>query len=142
MCRHRTLLLPVLLSAVLWLPLTGPQAAAEPTHYDMTLKMSSVLAVEDCESTGNSPGEFRYRLILRQPDAVGNEVMVHDTGYQQVTASSGDRSGVTMDDIQFRVPNAPGSSFQVEYWIGERDGSSMDFENHSWATHRIEGRDG
>ena len=78
MCRHRTLLLPVLLSAVLWLPLTGcgdddgpagPQAAAEPTHYDMTLKMSSVLAVEDCESTGNSPGEFRYRLILRQPDA-------------------------------------------------------------------------
>lgn len=117
---------------------TGPQASGDPTHYDLTLKMSSIWAIEDCEDTPGNPGEFRYRLILRKPDEFGNQVIVHDTGVKEVVIGDGERQGIVMDPIPFRLPNEPTASFEVEYWIGEYDGATADFENHSWALHRLD----
>ena len=46
---------------------TGP--GAEPSHYDFTLKMSSILAVEDCETTPGNPGEFVWPTTHSAPTA-------------------------------------------------------------------------
>ncbi len=117
---------------------TGPSAPAESTHFEVTVKMSSIWAQEDCENTPGNPGEFRYRLIVRTPDTFGNNVIIEDTGNQNLTIDDGVRMGVNMDPIQFLVPRDPDATFQVEYWIGEYDGADADFLNHSWATHRFE----
>ncbi len=117
---------------------TGPAVTGEPTHYDLTLKMSSIWAIENCEATAGDPGEFRYRLILRMPDEFGNQVVIHDTGSQAATIPDGDRQGIVMDAVTFRRINDPDAAFQVEFWIGEYDGSTADFENHSWVNHRLD----
>lgn len=140
-------LLPLLLS----LPLlaacgsddpTGPGDEAAPTHYEITLQMSSIWAQNDCESTPGNPGDFRWRLVVRKPDGGGGELLVADTGVQSESVGDGVRAGVTMDPVSFLVRNAPGSEFEVEHWIGEYDtNGAVDFEKHSWATHRLDRRE-
>lgn len=116
---------------------TGPAAETAPTHYEITVQMSSIWAQADCENQPGNPGDFRWRLILRTPDSFGNQVIVHDTGVQNTSAADGDRVGVAMTPVKFLVPNTPDSEFQVEYWIGEYD-PAADFEQHNWATHKID----
>jgi len=113
---------------------TGPTTDTWATHFEITVKMSSIWAQNDCENTPGNPGDFRYRLIVRTPDELGNQVIVSDTGNRELSISDGDRQGVVMDPIRFLVPNDPDSRFQVEYWVGEYD-PETDFERHSWATH-------
>jgi len=118
----------------------GGVTAENATHFDFTLAMSSLNIVRDCD--GASPGEFVWRLVIRKDDEFGGQVMVHDTGENTVVASDGDRPGITMDDVTFRLPNDPEAEFQVEYWIRESDGATNSFSNHSWVTHGLDtGRD-
>lgn len=116
---------------------TGPNLTAAPTHYEITVKMSSIWAQNDCENTPGNPGDFRWRLVIRKPDEFGNSVILHDTEVQSATISDGDRQGIVTDDIRFLVPNLPGSQFQVEHFVGEYD-PDPDFERHSWATHILD----
>jgi hypothetical protein len=117
----------------------GPEAVPKHSHFEISVQMSSINAVEDCESTPGNPGDFRYRLVVRKDDEFGNRVIVSDTGTQRISASDGNIVGVNMEPIRFLVPRGdPDAEFQVEYWIGEYDGSDVDFENHSWSTHRFD----
>ena len=119
---------------------TGPGGGGgggEPTHYDLTLTMSSILAVRDCDS-GSNPGDFVWRLVIRKDDEFGGQVVVHDTGENQVSASDGDRVGITMDDVLFRLPNDPEAGFQVEYWVRETDGTTNSFSNTGWVNHQLD----
>lgn len=102
--------------------------------------MSSIWAQNDCENTPGNPGDFRWRLIVRKPDELGNQVVVHDTGVQSVTISDGDRVGIAMEPVRFLVPDSPDSRFEVEYWIGEYD-PAPDFEQHSFAYHVLDRRE-
>ena len=112
----------------------GPGGETEATHYEISVKMSSIWAQNDCENTPGNPGDFRYRIIVRKPDELGNMLVVRDTGFLSMTISDGDRQGAVMDPIRFLVPKADASSFQVEYWVGEYD-PQADFERHGWANH-------
>jgi hypothetical protein len=115
----------------------GPGEEVEATHYEITVKMSSIWAQNDCENTPGNPGDFRWRLVISVPDEAGEMKQFHDTGYQEATIGDGQRQGIVTDDIVFLVPNLPGSEFQVEYWVGEYD-PAEDFVRHSWATHRLD----
>jgi hypothetical protein len=116
---------------------TNPGQETPPTHFEISVQMSSIWAQNDCENTPGNPGDFRWRLILRKPDEFGNKVIVHDTGTQTLTVPDGIRSGVAMDPVRFLVPNSQNSSFEVEHWVGEYD-PGTDFERHSWATHVLD----
>lgn len=116
---------------------TGPGGDAPPTHYEISVKMSSIWAQNDCENTAGNPGDFRWRLVIRKPDELGNQVVVHDTGEQSLTVPDGERVGASMEPVRFLVPNAPDSEFQVEHWVGEYD-PDPDFERHSWSTHILD----
>jgi hypothetical protein len=116
---------------------TAPEDELAATHFEISVQMSSIWAQNDCENTPGNPGDFRWRLIIRKPDEFGNKVIVHDTGTQNLTVPDGIRSGVAMDPVRFLVPNSPGSSFEVEHWVGEYD-PGTDFERHSWATHVLD----
>jgi hypothetical protein len=120
---------------------TGPgDRTATASHYEISIQTSSIWAQNDCENTPGNPGDFRWRLIIRTPDALGNDVVVHDTGVQSETIPDGLRQGVVMEPVRFLVPNQADASFEVEYWIGEYD-PGTDFERHSWSKHTRDRRE-
>ena len=120
---------------------TGPaNESAEASHYEISIQMSSIWAQNGCESAPGNPGDFKWRLIVRKPDELGNDVIIHDTGANSKSVQNGERAGVTMEPVRFLVPNEPDAEFEVEHWIGEYD-PEVDFEKHSWSKHTRDRRD-
>ncbi len=114
---------------------TAPEVA--PTHDRITVKMSSITAIGDCEGAGNSPGEFRYRLIVRRTNEDGERIIVGSYGPDQLEVADDSVAGSSMPPIEFLMPREPGAKFEVEYWVGEYD-PGVDFEQHSWVIHQFD----
>lgn len=114
----------------------GPVAAPPVTHHEISIEMSSITALEDCENDPGNPGDFRWRLVVRKKDELGNWLLVGDTGTQLTQAFDGDTIGANSEPIRFVMPRGPGEQFQVEYWLYEDDGNgNTEIDNHSWVTH-------
>jgi hypothetical protein len=112
----------------------GTGNPTEPTHYEVSVKMSSIAALENCENDPGNPGEFRYTLLVRKTDELGNNAVVGSyTG--EMSIDDGSTIGSTMEPIRFVMRREPGATFQVEYWVGEYDGANTDFEKHGWMNH-------
>lgn len=119
----------------------GPTPATPPTHYEVSVKMSSIHAIQDCESTPGNPGEFDVRLVVRKDDEFGNQVTVGSFGPDRMVIGDGSVLGSTMEPIHFLMLNEPGATFQVEYWVSEMDGSVADLDKHGWVTHQLDRRE-
>ena len=136
---HRLLLvLPLLFVTACGEDSTGPAPTPPPDSFEVSVKMSSINAIEDCESTPGNPGEFRYTLKITTVDEFGNRITIGTIGPDEMSIGDGSVLGSTLDPIRFSMPNEPGATFQVEYWVGEYDGASTSFLNHSWVNHTLD----
>jgi hypothetical protein len=98
------------------------------------LKLSSIHAVDgDCDAGGN-PGDFRTTLILTRWDELDNQITIGSVT-EKMTVPDGFTVGAVSDPIEFVMPIESGARFEVEYTLGEYDGSDADFENHGYALH-------
>jgi len=108
-----------------------------PSHWEMSLKMSSISAVEDCESTPGNPGDFRYTLKVSRRDEFDNKITIGTMGPHEMTVGDGSVLGATTEPLRFLMANEPGATFEVEYWLGEYD-PGTDFEKHGWHNHTLD----
>jgi hypothetical protein len=118
-------------------PGMGPEAP-QPTHFEVSVKMSSITTLGNCENDPGNPGEFRYTLTVIKTDEFGNRVTIASFGPDAMSIGDDSSLGSTMEPIRFLMPREPGAKFEVEYLVGEYDGSTADFERHGWAIHQYD----
>jgi hypothetical protein len=126
----------------------APQAAAQKvaTMDEITVQMSSITAITDCDPSGaGGPGDFYTILIVskKYEDGTYHEVGRSPEFLMQV--NDGETLGAAsdlMNPITFQMPRTPGAEFTVEAFIRESDGNGVNsMSQHVFSNHRFDRHD-
>lgn len=113
----------------------------EPVTDEISIKMSSITAITDCDPTAG-PGDFYITLIVHKTFEDGNSAEIGRSKEFLMQANDGETIGAPDDlmvPITFEMPRKPGATFTVEYYIRELDGNgATSFSAHGLVAHRFD----
>lgn len=121
-----------------------PQNGAVATTDQISVKMSSIDIITDCDPVGGA-GDFYITIIVHKTFEDGTTAEIGRSPEFLMQANDGEIVGAPeslMSPITFTMPREPGAKFTVEAYINEYDGSGVySMQQHTYTTHQFDRND-